>query len=129
RLSLPDAWQTLIFIVLARLDEAFALIDAGMQTAQRDGISANIRVWSMMRFRALFCSGQLADARAEAEATIEMADEIGDGSYGYLNHVALYVLGRIALHTGDAAGLAQARRSAARLNPARQPPPPPPPPP
>ena len=38
-----------------------------------------------------FCSGQLADARAEAEATIEMADEIGDGSYGYINHVALYV--------------------------------------
>ena len=115
RLSLPDAWETLIFIVVARLDEAFALIDAGMRVAQRDGISANIRVWSMMRFRALFCSGRLADARAEAEATIEMADEIGDGSYGYVNHVARYVLARIALHTGDPAGLAQARRSAARL--------------
>jgi DNA-binding CsgD family transcriptional regulator len=120
RLWLPDAWKALISIVVARLDEAFALIDAGMQAAQRDGISANIRVWSMLRFRALFCAGRLADARAEAEATIEMADEIGDGSYGYLNHVALYVLGRIALHTGDAAGLAQARRSAARLSQARE---------
>jgi len=115
RLSLPDAWETLILIVVARLGEAFALIDAGMQAAQRDGISANIRVWSMMRFRALFCSGRLADARAEAEATIEMADEIGDGSYGYINHVARYVLARIALHTGDPAGLAQARRTAVRL--------------
>jgi len=86
-----------------------------MQTAQRDGISANIRVWSMLRFRALFCSGQLADARTEAEATIEMADEIGDGSYGYLNHVARYILARVALHTRDPAGLAQARRSAVRL--------------
>jgi DNA-binding CsgD family transcriptional regulator len=116
RLWLPDAWKALISIIVARLDEAFALIDAGMQAAQRDGISANIRVWSMLRFRALFSAGRLADARAEAEATIELADEIGDGSYGYINHVALYVLGRIALHTGDAAGLAQARRSAARLS-------------
>ena len=120
RLWLPDAWQALISIVVARLDEAFALIEAGMRDAQRDGISANIRVWSMLRFRALFCSGQLADARAEAEATIEMADETGDGSHGYINHVALYVLGRIALHTGDTAGLAQARQSAARLSRARE---------
>jgi DNA-binding CsgD family transcriptional regulator len=120
RLSLPDAWETLIFIVVARLDDAFALIDAGMKAAQRDAIWANIRVWSMMRFRALLCSGRLADARAEAEATIEMADEIGDGSYGYINHVALYVLGRVALHTGDPAGLAQARRSAVRLGQAQE---------
>ncbi len=120
RLSLPDAWETLIFIVVARLDDAFALIDAGMKAAQRDAISANIRVWSMMRFRALFCSGRLADARAEAEATIEMADEIGDGSYGYINHVALYILGRVALHTGDPAGLAQAHRSAVRLGQAQE---------
>ena len=89
-----------------------------MKAAQRDGIAANIRVWSMLRFRALFCAGRLADARAEAEATIEMADEIGDGSYGYINHVALYILGRVALHTGDPAGLAQAGRSAAAAPPA-----------
>jgi DNA-binding NarL/FixJ family response regulator len=120
RLWLPDAWEALIAIVVARLDEAFALVEAGMKAAQRDGISANIRVWSMLRCRALFCSGRLADARAEAEATIEMADEIGDGSYGYINHVARYILARVALHTGDAAGLAQARRSAARLGEARE---------
>jgi DNA-binding NarL/FixJ family response regulator len=120
RLWLPDSWQTVLLIGLARLDEACAFIDAGMQAAQRDGISANIRVWSMLRFRALFCSGRLADARAEAEATIEMADEIGDGSYGYFNHLALYTLARVALHTGDPAGLAQARRSAARLGQARE---------
>jgi DNA-binding NarL/FixJ family response regulator len=120
RLWLPDAWEALITIVVARLDEALALIDAGMKAAQRDGISANMRVWSMLRSRALLNSGRLADARTEAEATIEMADEIGDGSYGYLNHVSLYILGRVALHTGDPAGLAQARRSAARLGQARE---------
>jgi DNA-binding NarL/FixJ family response regulator len=120
RLWLPDAWEALIAIVVARLDEAFALIEAGMKAAQRDGISANIRVWSMLRCRALFDAGRLADAGAEAEATIEMADEIGDGSYGYINHVALYILARVALHTGDRAGLAQARESAARLGEARE---------
>ena len=116
RLWLPEAWQALLCIAVTRLDDAFALIEAGMKTAQRDGISANIRVWSMMRFRALFFSGRLADAQAEAEATIEMGDEIGDGSYGYLNHLSLYILARVALHTGDSAGLAQARRSAVRLS-------------
>jgi DNA-binding CsgD family transcriptional regulator len=114
-LWLPDAWQALIFIVLARLEEAFAVIDAGMRAAQRDGISANVRIWSMLRCRAMFCAGRLADARAEAEAIIEMADEIGDGSYGYVNHIGVYVLGRVALHTGDSDGLAQARRSGLRL--------------
>jgi hypothetical protein len=50
RLWLPESWQTLIDIAATRLDEAFTLIDAGMQAAQRYGISANIRVWSMLRF-------------------------------------------------------------------------------
>jgi DNA-binding CsgD family transcriptional regulator len=119
RIWLPDAWQALIFIAVARLDEAFALIDAGMQAAQRDGISANVRIWSMLRCRALFCAGRLADARAEAEAIIEMTDEIGDGSYGYINHIGLYILAAVALHTGDPGGLTQARRSAARLRQAK----------
>jgi len=120
RLWLPDAWKALMCIAVAQIDEAFALIDAGMRAAQQAGISANIRVWSMLRFRALYSAGQLADARAEAEATIEQADEIGDGSYGYINHVGLYVLGRVALHTGDPGGLTQARRSAGWLVQARE---------
>jgi DNA-binding CsgD family transcriptional regulator len=115
RLWLPDAWKALTFIVVARLQEAFALIDAGLQAAQRDGISANVRIWSMLRCRALFSAGRLADAQAEAEALIAMADEMGDGSDGYVNHIGVYVLGRVALHTGDPEGLAQARRAAAQL--------------
>src|SRR3984957_15549178 len=91
-----------------------------MRAAQRDGIAANIRVGSMPRFRALFSAGRLADARAEAEATIEMADEIGDGSYGYINHVARYIPRRIPPPTRDAAGLAQAGRTAARLRQPRE---------
>jgi DNA-binding NarL/FixJ family response regulator len=115
RLWLAEAWKALFLILLARLDEAFALIDAGLNAAQQAGVSAHLRIWSMVRCRAMFAAGHLADARSDAEATIEMADEIGDGSYGYINHVCLYILGRVALHTGDPAGVAQARRSAARL--------------
>ena len=114
-LWMPDAWKALILIAVGRLDEAFALIDAGARTAQRDGLSAGVRIWSMVRCRALLSAGRLADAAAEAEATIEMGDDIGDGSYGYVNHMGLYVLGQVALHTGDSAGLAQARRSGTRL--------------
>jgi DNA-binding CsgD family transcriptional regulator len=111
----PAAWQALILVAVARLDEALALVDAGLRAAQRDGRPATLRIWSMVRCRALLSAGRLADAAAEAEATIEMGDDIGDGSYGYVNHMALYVLGQVAVHTGDTAGLAQARRSAIRL--------------
>ncbi|HSZ38961.1 MAG TPA: AAA family ATPase [Trebonia sp.] len=115
----PAGWHAVILTCGARLDEAFALIDGGLRDAQRDGISAHIRLWSMIRCRALYSAGQLADARSDAEAAIDMADEIGDGSYGYVNQVCLYLLARVALHAGDPAGLAQARTSARRLSETR----------
>jgi hypothetical protein len=40
-----------------------------------------------------------------------MADEIGDGSYSYVSHIGVYVLGRVALRTGDPDGFAEARRA------------------
>jgi DNA-binding CsgD family transcriptional regulator len=113
RLWLPEAWKALILISVARLDEAFALIDAGVGAAQQAGILANVRVWSMLRCRALLSCGQLADARAEAEAILEMSDEIGADRQGYLNDIASYALGCTALHTGD---WQQARSVAARLS-------------
>ena len=44
-----------------------------------------------------------------------MADELGGPNFGYLNHMAIYILGVVALHTGDPAGVREARRAAARL--------------
>ncbi len=44
-----------------------------------------------------------------------MSGEMGDGSFGYLNHIASYVLGDIALRTGDPAALQTTRRDAAAL--------------
>ena len=113
RMWLPETWKSLLLISELRLEEAHAIIEAG--TREAENVSRNIRVWSMLRCRARLAAGQLADARAEAEAILDMSDEIGDGSFGYLNHIASYVLGDIALRTGDPAALQTARRDAAAL--------------
>ena len=113
RMWLPETWKSLLLISELRLEEAHAIIEAG--TREAENVSRNIRVWSMLRCRARLAAGQLADARAEAEAILDMSDEMGDGSFGYLNHIASYVLGDIALRTGDPAALQTARRDAAAL--------------
>jgi DNA-binding NarL/FixJ family response regulator len=114
RMWLPETWKSLLLIAELRLEEAHAIIEAG--TREAENACRNIRVWSMLRCRARLAAGQLADARAEAEAVLDMSDEIGDdGSFGYLNHIASYVLGDIALRTGDPAALQTARRDAAAL--------------
>ena len=109
----PETWKSLLLISELRLEEADAIIEAG--TREDEEVPRNIRVWSMLRCRALMAAGRLADARAEAEAILDMSDEIGDGSFGYLNRLAGYVLGAIALRTGDPAALQTARRDAAAL--------------
>ena len=109
----PETWKSLLLISELRLEEAHAIIEAG--TREDKEVPRNIRVWSMLRCRARLAAGQLADARAEAEAITDMSDEIGDGSFGYLNRIASYVLGDIALRTGDPAALQSARRDAAAL--------------
>ncbi|MGH3209467.1 MAG: hypothetical protein ACRDNO_17080, partial [Trebonia sp.] len=113
RMWVPETWKSLLLISELRLAEAHAIIEAG--TREAENVSRNIRVWSMLRCRARLAAGQLADARAEAEAVLDMSDEIGDVSFGYLNHIAGYVLGDIALRTGDPAALQTARRDAAAL--------------
>ena len=113
RMWVPETWKSLLLISELRLEEADALIEAG--ASEDKEVPRNTRVWSMLRCRARLAAGQLADARAEAEAIMDMSDEIGDGSFGYLNRIACYVLADIALRTGDPAGLQTARRIAAAL--------------
>ncbi|NDU72123.1 AAA family ATPase [Actinomadura sp. DSM 109109] len=111
-----DAWIAIMYLRLARVDEAIAIVDAGLRDAQREGVAVHIRNWSVIRCRAMYAAGRLADARSDAEATIEMSDEItADGKYGQADHLCFYIAGRVALHTGDPDEIAQARRSAERL--------------
>ncbi|MDT5170083.1 MAG: hypothetical protein QOD02_3414, partial [Mycobacterium sp.] len=55
------------------------------------------------------------DASAEAEAAMDLSEEISEGGRGYINHLASYALCCVAIHTGDAAGLAAARSAAAEM--------------
>jgi DNA-binding CsgD family transcriptional regulator len=111
-----DAWKTLILVALGQLSDAMELINGGTRAAEQDGISANLRVWSMLRFRTMLALGRFADARAEAEAAMDISDETGGGGRGYINHIASYVMGCVAIHTGDTAGLIAARRAAVDMH-------------
>jgi DNA-binding CsgD family transcriptional regulator len=115
----PDGWYAVILIRLARLEEAGAITEAGLRAAQERGILQHIRPWAMVRSRVMYAAGQLSDARGDAEAAIEMADETGERGYGFIDQICFYILGRVALHTGDPAGLDQARQTAARLRETR----------
>ena len=110
-----DAWKTLILVGLGRFDDALTSINAGSRFAEQEGISANLRVWSMLRFRTMLSLGRFTDASAEAEAAMDLSDEISEGGRGYINHLASYVLCCVAIHSGDAAGLAAARRAVSEM--------------
>jgi hypothetical protein len=79
RLWRTDAWTALLLIGVARLEEAFALIDAGTRTAQKEGIAANVRVWSSVRCRARFCSGRLDDARCRGRSATRALRRVRGG--------------------------------------------------
>ena len=114
-LWLYDGWYAVILMAVGRLDEAASIVEAGSRVAIREGIAVNMRIWSMLRCRLFLYQGRLADARAEADAVLQMSDEIGEGSRGYVNRIALYVLATVAVHTGESAALRSARSSASQL--------------
>lgn len=105
-----EGWRSLILIGLGQTDLASPVIDAGSEQALRSGVMADVRIWSMVRCREFIARGALADARAEAEAVIELSDEMATGVRdGYINHLAKWVLADVALRTGDPDGLTAAR--------------------
>jgi DNA-binding CsgD family transcriptional regulator len=114
-LWLYDGWNTVILLAAGYLDQALGLIEAGARAAVKEGIAVNMRIWSMLRCRLLLYQGRLADARAEADAVLEMSDELGEGAHGYVNRIALYTLATVATHTGDPAALRAGRRAALSL--------------
>jgi DNA-binding CsgD family transcriptional regulator/ABC-type transport system involved in cytochrome c biogenesis ATPase subunit len=111
----PDSWHALLVVAGLDLDAALPLIGDGLKRARDRGTIAMLRVWTMIRCRALWELGRLADAWAEAEAVLDMADSSGELGGGYLNSIAAYMMARIALRTGDTAQLLIARRSVDQL--------------
>jgi DNA-binding CsgD family transcriptional regulator len=109
----PDCWRSLLLACLARIDEAIELSDAGLSESRREGPPINVRVWMMCRARYLWAAGRLDEAQAEAEAVLEMTDDLGPG--GYVTAIAHYLLGRIGLRTGDRVLLSRAAREARQM--------------
>jgi len=114
-LWLFDAWKCVLLLALGKVEQAAPLIELGSRKALGDGITANVRIWSMLRCRALLDQGNLGDARAEAEAVLAMSDEIGAGARGYINRVALYVATVCAAYDGEPPALESSRAGARDL--------------
>ncbi|HEY1715193.1 MAG TPA: AAA family ATPase [Solirubrobacteraceae bacterium] len=118
---LVEAWRSLILIGVGQTDTATLVIDAGSERALRNGVMGDVRIWSMVRSREFLSRGALSDARAEAEAVVELSDEMATGVRdGYINHVAKWVLADVALHTGDTDGLTAALGWASRAVSSRE---------
>ncbi|MGW1105981.1 helix-turn-helix transcriptional regulator [Streptomyces sp. NPDC002540] len=99
-LWVPEAlWKAFLFIASGNTAEALAESEAGIRETQRHGQAAAMGLWMSNRSRALLDAGLLMDARAEAEATAALADEMGMGNF--TDATALYTLLRVALHTND----------------------------
>ncbi|MCC8450356.1 ATP-binding protein [Streptomyces rochei] len=99
-LWVPEAlWKAFLFNAAGMTAEALAESEAGIRETQRQGQAAAMGLWMSNRSRVLFDAGLLEDARAEAEATTAMADELGMGNFA--DATALYTLLRVALHTND----------------------------
>jgi DNA-binding CsgD family transcriptional regulator len=100
--AFPKVWQTFAWASLDRIDEALGVATTGMQRAQQDGRADAQALWLLARCRLLYDAGRLTDARAEAEALLATATDLGVGNFGEVT--ALYVLARVAVRTGDRRG-------------------------
>ncbi|MFB4289234.1 helix-turn-helix transcriptional regulator [Nonomuraea sp. ATR24] len=112
-LWLPGVWRALLLTTLGRVEEALAQADDGVRRAQHHGQAGMLRMLGMARCRIYLDAGRLSDARAEAEAVLTMSDEFGRGNFDDVS--TRYVLGRVALHTGDPQDLSRAREFAASI--------------
>ncbi|XVV12623.1 LuxR C-terminal-related transcriptional regulator [Actinoplanes sp. CA-131856] len=95
----PEIWQACLRDIVGRSQEALAQADDGVHRADRSGQPMLLRLWSMTRCRLLLGAGRLDEALAEAEAVLAMSDDLGPGNFAEVT--AHYVLGRVAVHTGD----------------------------
>jgi DNA-binding CsgD family transcriptional regulator len=110
--SVLDIHHADTFADLGRIDEALRLLEAGVERGRREH-NQFLEAWplyaSLMRLR----SGQLADARAEAESAEDVFDQAVAGNY--IASIAMATLGEVAVHTGDEALLRSATHAALRV--------------
>ena len=103
-----------------RLDDALALYEEGMASAQRDRDDWSLWVWLSYGSQMLLEAGRIGDARAHVEAA-EMTSGLVDSA---MEPLAVFTRVTVALHTGDQASLADLERRAQSHSRGRQPDPP-----
>jgi DNA-binding CsgD family transcriptional regulator len=91
-------WEAAMWTSIGQPVRSLSLIDPELTSARRDGRVGTAQMWSSMRARALYDAGRLEEARAEAEAVLELEDI--DAIGGLRDLLVVYALVRLGLDTG-----------------------------
>ena len=103
----PEGWTALLHSAVGRSDEAVRRSEAGLRAAEQANRPAEAWAWSLCRSRVLLAAGRLGEARSHAVSALAMGERVGSGGADLSS--AAYTAARVAVHTGDAAGLKAAR--------------------
>lgn len=97
----PAVWRASLHGMTGRVDEGLREAADGIAAARRPGRVQGLTLWLATHARLLLAAGRLAEARAEAEAALAMAEESGAGEA--ISFDALCVVGRVGALTGESA--------------------------
>jgi DNA-binding CsgD family transcriptional regulator len=103
RALIAHEFRTELLAVLDRYDESLAVTTETLAMAQRDRQGWAVRLWEGWHGRQLVQVGRLADAEAALEGVVETPGEVA--LIGVLQAVEVVALGRVAIHTANAARL------------------------
>ena len=113
RRFLSAEWAAELLVVLDRMEEAFQLSDALLQTAERGRQAWEVRLIESFRARVFLMVGRLFDSSAILED--RFSAEGAEFIVGVQDAAALLAFGEAALHTGNDREARQATEIASRL--------------
>jgi DNA-binding CsgD family transcriptional regulator len=102
RERLTHSYRSWVLSALDRVDEAIAVAENGLASAQRDRQNWAVHVFETWKGRHLLQLGRLDEANAVLEGRFHLAD--AHLIVGVLDGAGVVALGRIKLHVGDERG-------------------------
>jgi DNA-binding CsgD family transcriptional regulator len=102
RERLTHSYRSWLLSALDRVDEAIAVAEDGLASAQRDRQNWAAHVFETWQGRHLLVAGRLDEANAVLEGRFQLAD--ARLILGVLDAAAVVALGRVKLHLGDERG-------------------------